>query len=266
MKLLISLLILTLSGCATQQGRYSQRNDSAPARPPAEISLRDAEPVHVPFTPRGNAPYEVFGRAYQPMRTAQDYSQRGEASWYGQKFHGHLTSNGEVYDMYAMSAAHKTLPLPSFVRVTNLANNKQVIVRVNDRGPFHGNRVIDLSYAAAVKLDMLKTGTAKVQIDSIHVDEQGNMRIAGESPLRPEQQEAAKALFIQVAALSDENKVKQLAKGLENLYQLPTQLLAFNGVYRLRLGPIEDKNAASLLVEELKRSGYQGAYQLYAPH
>lgn len=266
MKLLFYALILILAGCTVQQGRYSQRSDSPPVRPPADIPLTDAQPVYVPFTQRGNAPYEVFGRAYQPMQSARDYSQRGEASWYGQKFHGHLTSNGEVYDMYTMSAAHKTLPLPSFVRVTNLANNKQVIVRVNDRGPFHGNRIIDLSYAAALKLDMLKTGTAKVQIDSIHVDERGNMMIAGEPPLLPEQKEAAQALFIQVAALSDENKVRQLARGLESLYQLPTKLLALNGVYRLRLGPIEDKSAASDLVEELKRSGYQGAYQLYAPH
>lgn len=266
MKWFIYALILMLTGCAAQHGRYSQRNDSAPERPPSAIRLADAQPVYVPFTPRGNAPYEVFGRAYQPMQSARNYSETGEASWYGQKFHGHLTSNGEVYDMYAMTAAHKTLPLPSFVRVTNQANNKQVIVRVNDRGPFHGNRVIDLSYAAALKLDMLKTGTAKVQIDSIYVDENGNMMIAGEPSLAPEQQEAANALFIQVAALSDENKVRQLARGLENLYQLPTKLLAFNGVYRLRLGPIEDKSAATDLVEELKRSGYQGAYQLYAPH
>ena len=175
------LFVMLLNACAIQQsGRYSQRHDSAPKRLPGQIVLEDATPEYVPFNKRGNMPYQVFGKHYTPMQSARDYSQSGEASWYGQKFHGHLTSNGEIYDMYAMTAAHKTLPLPSFVRVTNLANNKQVIVRVNDRGPFHGSRIIDLSYAAAMKLDMLKTGTARVKLDAIHVEPDGSMLLAGE--------------------------------------------------------------------------------------
>ncbi|HAH03554.1 MAG TPA: septal ring lytic transglycosylase RlpA, partial [Vibrio sp.] len=97
------------------------------------------------------------------------FTEKGKASWYGKKFHGHLTSNGEIYDMYSMSAAHKTLPIPSYVKVTNTDNNKTTIVRINDRGPFHEGRIIDLSYAAAYKLDVLRTGTANVEIEVITV-------------------------------------------------------------------------------------------------
>ena len=111
--------------------------------------------------------YEVWGKSYSVMASSIGFKQRGLASWYGQKFHGHLTSNGETYDMYAMTAAHKSLPLPTYARITNLANNRTVIVRVNDRGPFHGDRVIDLSYAAASKLDYRKTGVAEVLVEAI---------------------------------------------------------------------------------------------------
>ncbi|WNC69587.1 septal ring lytic transglycosylase RlpA family protein [Thalassotalea nanhaiensis] len=115
----------------------------------------------------GNKNYQVFGKPYTVLKTAEGYKATGTASWYGKKFHGHLTSNGEVYDMYAFSAAHKSLPLPTYMQVTNLANNKSVIVRVNDRGPFHQDRLIDLSYSAAYKLGMLSKGTAKVRIEAI---------------------------------------------------------------------------------------------------
>src|SRR5690606_15178766 len=141
--------------CASNYGRYHQRNDSAPHTLPDNISQSDATPRYEAHYPASLRQYSVLGRTYTPMNAEQAsrYSATGQASWYGQKFHGHLTANGETYDMYQMSAAHKTLPLPSYARITNLANNKQVIVRVNDRGPFHGHRLIDVSYAAAKKLD-----------------------------------------------------------------------------------------------------------------
>ncbi|MBT1065590.1 septal ring lytic transglycosylase RlpA family protein [Bowmanella sp. Y26] len=270
MRLLLAISLTTLiAACSTAPtGRYSQRHDSAPHRLPTEISLHDAVPTYEDQSRGGNAPYQVFGQHYTPIETAKDFQQQGEASWYGQKFHGHLTSNGEVYDMYAMTAAHKTLPLPSFVRVTNLVNNKQVIVRVNDRGPFHGGRIIDLSYAAAMKLDMLKTGTTKVKLDAIHVEPDGTVMIAGEPqlpPLKPVDG-LTKAWFVQVAALSDGARAEQLAKGLETLYQLPTHVPQDNGIYRLRLGPLDDEGHARQLMEELKRNGYDKAYPLYAPH
>ena len=180
------LAVSMLSGCLST-GRYSQRHDSAPVRPPSNITQHDAIPVHEPYNPANSRSYTVLGKRYHPMASSKGYEAEGEASWYGQKFHGHLTANGETYDMYQMSAAHKTLPIPSYVRVTNTENNRSVVVRVNDRGPFHGHRLIDLSYAAALKLDILKTGTAHVKIAVIHVDQVGNITVGKGPTQSPEQ-------------------------------------------------------------------------------
>ncbi|MEW6996811.1 septal ring lytic transglycosylase RlpA family protein [Colwelliaceae bacterium BS250] len=160
-------LICTLFACTSNNSRYSQKHDSIPTRLPSQSELK--EPVPRVETPSrgGNKHYQVFGIPYKVLPTAEGYVETGTASWYGNKFHGHLTSNGETYDMYAFSAAHKSLPLPTYLRVTNLANNKSVIVRANDRGPFHQDRLIDLSYSAAYKLGYLKQGTAKVKVEAI---------------------------------------------------------------------------------------------------
>jgi len=141
-----------LAACATPRGGYYQ-DDGPHARPRVDVSqVPDAVPRHEPANARNAQPYKVFGVSYRPLTTASGYRERGVASWYGKKFHGRKTSNGETYDMYAMTAAHKTLPLPSYARVRNLNNDRSVIVRVNDRGPFLDNRLIDLSYAAAHRL------------------------------------------------------------------------------------------------------------------
>ncbi|WNC71253.1 septal ring lytic transglycosylase RlpA family protein [Thalassotalea psychrophila] len=158
--------IFTLLACESNS-RYSQKHDSVPTRLPTEFELKEPTPKVVAPSRGGNKNYQVFGKPYSVMKTAEGYKATGTASWYGKKFHGHLTSNGEVYDMYAFSAAHKSLPLPTYLQVTNLANNKSVIVRANDRGPFHQDRLIDLSYSAAYKLGMLSKGTAKVRIEAI---------------------------------------------------------------------------------------------------
>ncbi|MGB1262038.1 MAG: septal ring lytic transglycosylase RlpA family protein [Cognaticolwellia sp.] len=167
--LCVGLLALVLFACGTTAppSRYQQKHDSIPTRLPNASELHDATPRSETPSRGGNKNYQVFGKPYQVMSSAKGFSQSGIASWYGRKFHGHLTSNGEIYDMYAMSAAHKNLPLPTYVKVVNNANGRSVIVRVNDRGPFHQNRIIDLSYSAAYKLDMLKTGTANVTITAI---------------------------------------------------------------------------------------------------
>lgn len=164
--ILLVLISLTLLACQSNS-RYSQKHDSIPDRLPTELELKEPVPVVLAPSRGGNKNYQVFGKPYSVLKTAQGYKATGTASWYGKKFHGHLTSNGEVYDMYAFSAAHKSLPLPTYLQVTNLANNKSVIVRVNDRGPFHQDRLIDLSYSAAYKLGMLNQGTAKVSIEAI---------------------------------------------------------------------------------------------------
>ena len=144
------------------------QRDGPPEKIPAELgSLRDAEPRVEPIRSGGpNRPYEVFGRDYVPITQDVAFRERGLASWYGRKFHGRRTANGEVYDMFAMTAAHPTLPIPSYARVTNPANGRSVILRINDRGPFHAGRIIDLSYAAAFKLDLLR-GVAPVLLERI---------------------------------------------------------------------------------------------------
>jgi rare lipoprotein A len=178
---------LSLVACeSNQSSRYSQKQDSAPQFRYGELELEDAVPRYEPYAPANSRPYTVFGEYYTPMFTGKGFVEEGGASWYGQKFHGHLTSNGEIYDMFEMTAAHKTLPLPSFVKVTNLDNNRTTIVRVNDRGPFHPDRVIDLSYAAAKKLDVIAHGVANVKIEVIHIDENGVMTVGNGAPQQPD--------------------------------------------------------------------------------
>ena len=169
MKAIIGILFIAmlLSGCLSgsrKPGGYF-KDDGPHKEVPVDLSgIHDAVPKQEPVDPSRAQPYTVLGKRYQPMTDARNYREIGIASWYGKKFHGRRTALGETYDMYSMTAAHKTLPLPSYVRVRNLANNRSVVVRVNDRGPFLHKRLIDLSYVAAYKLDMLKTGTANVEV------------------------------------------------------------------------------------------------------
>jgi rare lipoprotein A len=264
---LVILLAFTLSACVNQ-GRYKQRLDSAPVSANKKVATKDAVPRYEPETQRANKPYSVFGTRYVPMshQTAKAYSATGVSSWYGQKFHGHLTSNGETYDMFQMSAAHKTLPLPSYVKVTNLDNQKTVIVRVNDRGPFHGGRIIDLSFAAATKIDMLKTGVANVKVEVFHVDKQGNKTLAGKPINRKQPQGDNESWFVQVAALQNKKKITDLAEGLALLYQVPTQIPFELGVFKLRLGPLSNEAHATTLLQEVKQNGYENAYKLKRPN
>jgi rare lipoprotein A len=168
----LSLLLLLLAGCAHAPPR---RAPSVPAptpptvlpnRPPDISQIPDAVPRFEPRSEHGNPPfYVVAGRRYVVLQSSTGYVERGVASWYGTEFHGLRTSTGESYDMFAMTAAHKTLPLPCYARVTNLSNGRSVVVRINDRGPFVDNRIVDLSYSAAGKLDMIRNGTAFVQLE-----------------------------------------------------------------------------------------------------
>jgi rare lipoprotein A len=161
---------LGLAGCFTSRNETAPQPPPAPTPPPVATppTIPDAVPKVEPLSRYGNPPYyEVFGKRYYVLSSSVAYLERGVASWYGPGFHQVRTSSGETYDMYAMTAAHKTLPLPAYVRVTNLENGRSVVVRVNDRGPFVGNRIIDLSYTAAARLDMLRNGTAMVEVRGI---------------------------------------------------------------------------------------------------
>jgi rare lipoprotein A len=167
----VAPVLALLAGCASGPRSGGER-DGAHANPPAGLAeVSDAEPRVEPIRAGGpNRPYEVLGRSYTPFASDRAFSERGLASWYGRKFHGRRTANGEVYDMYAMTAAHKTMPLPSYARVRNPANGREIVVRVNDRGPFHAGRVIDLSYTAALRLGVLNAVTP-VEVERITFEE-----------------------------------------------------------------------------------------------
>ncbi len=176
-------VVLWLVGCASTPGGSggsvpastppadSTGRDGPPAAPPPDLAdVPDAQPRVETIKPRGaNKPYEIAGQRYEPMAADVPYKERGLASWYGRKFHGRPTASGEPYDMYAMTAAHPTLPIPSYAKVRNPANGREIVVRVNDRGPFHSGRIIDLSYTAALKLDLLR-GVAPVEVERLTHD------------------------------------------------------------------------------------------------
>jgi rare lipoprotein A len=171
-KIHLSLFLVALAGCSSRpvppSGPAPDGYPDATAVPAAAHDMPDAVPVAEPRSRYGNPKtYEVMGQRYFVLNSADGYKEHGRASWYGTKFHGRRTSSGEPYDMYQMTAAHKTLPLPTYVRVTRKSNGRSVVVRVNDRGPFHTGRIVDLSYAAAARLDMLKDGSAEVVVEAL---------------------------------------------------------------------------------------------------
>lgn len=267
------LLSIMLNGCI-QSGRYTMKNDKAPLRPPTSLETSNPTPVKLPIYPPSLRPYKVLGKHYVPLKSAKGYVASGVASWYGRKFHNHLTSNGERYDMFAMSAAHKTLPIPSFARVTNIDNQRSIIVRVNDRGPFHDKRLVDLSYAAAYALDMLNLGTANVKLEAIVVDDtilepapvtqmaETTTSTATSTPLVA----TTKAIFIQVFASSDVSKINRAAEQLSALLSQPTRIPSAEGIYKLRVGPLKTPQQARDLINTLKNNGYPDAYMLYSQH
>ncbi|TAA43707.1 septal ring lytic transglycosylase RlpA family protein [Corallincola spongiicola] len=251
--IVLVLSSLLLPGCGSSSGqRYQIANDHTPSSPPDLDAISDPVPRYEPKSRQGNMKkYTVRGKQYQVMDSADGFSAEGEASWYGAKFHGHLTSNGEIYDMYSLSAAHKSLPLPTYVRVTNLKNERQVIVRVNDRGPFHGGRIIDLSYAAAYKLDMLKSGTAQVKIEAITLTEDSS------EPVNPDPIEP---YFVQVLVTGNEGKANQLASQLSDQFDVGSLTLEKDGLHKLRLGPLNNVQQAEALLAKLRAEAFPNAF------
>ena len=171
----VGAALLAACGSAPTKGGY-YKDDGPGANPPSNLtSIPNATPRSEPLHKYANRPYEVFGKKYVPLAKVQPFRQRGVASWYGKRFHGQKTASGEPYDMYAMTAAHPILPIPSYVRVTSVRSGKQVIVRINDRGPFHSGRIIDLSYAAANRLGLIGTGSGEVDVEAIVPDSRASL-------------------------------------------------------------------------------------------
>ncbi|WP_116473734.1 septal ring lytic transglycosylase RlpA family protein [Zobellella maritima] len=263
----------------TAGGRYALRQDKMPANAPNMDHVQNAVPRYEPYSRRGNRDYNVWGSDYQVWNDVEHYQDEGLASWYGAKFHGYETSNGEIYDMFTMTAAHKHLPLPSFVKVTNTQNGKQVIVRVNDRGPFHGGRIIDLSYAAAYKLDMLDTGTAQVRVELLRFAPDGKpIRLASTgrqppvtgTPVAYQSRAAAPAAkqspvpngrHIQLLATRSSDRAKALAAQLSKEYGFPARVEQRSEWFRLQMGPIPAHQTQDTLAR-LIAAGYSQAYFL----
>lgn len=237
----------------------------ADAGPAGEVDLSGVpEPVprDEPRSRYGNrSPYTVLGKNYRVLDSAKDYSERGLASWYGAKFNGRTTSSGEIYDMCAFTAAHKTLPLPSFVRVTNLDNGRSLIVRVNDRGPFHAGRVIDLSYAAAVRLGVDRTGTARVELRAITGEGEADAPDATPAPaptrLAADPDDNARR-WLQLGSFADKDNARRLVDRLDDAgiehADIDHAEVSGRDVWRVRIGPLSLSEIESL-AEKIRSLG-----------
>ena len=272
------------SGVARSGGYY--KDDGPGENPPDFDKIADARPRPERLHRFANNPYQVFGKDYVPLRTAREFRQRGIASWYGRRYHGQKTSIGESYDMYAMTAAHPTLPIPTYARITNVANGKSVVVRINDRGPFHSDRVIDLSFVAAYKLGYTQAGSTLVDVESIDAESINTERlnterlntsggvIAESRPLRasPEPKPVARpaeverppslpvlsdasGVYLQLGAFSMRDNAEAFrAKVYKELAWLNDviQVVAQGGLFRLKLGPYPTPDEARQMAERIQ--------------
>lgn len=292
-RLIVLIVMVTLvGGCASGSGgsggRYAMSSDAYPDRHTDVSKVPDAVPQVEPLSRSGNqSTYQVLGKRYHVLSSSKGYSQTGRASFYGQKFQGYDTANGEQYDMYTMSAAHRTLPLPTFVRVTNLANDRSVIVRVNDRGPFHDDRLIDLSYAAASRLDMLGAGTARVRVTAIdprqwQARHNNNQQVAARTENSPGASRAQgidafsgqksapvtssndpnSAVYLQVAALGSDEHAQALRDKLEARLSRPVRVTRHAAMHRVQVGPLDDPIMVESVRSELHEAGYDQLHQV----
>ena len=284
--LAVAIGLLSLAACssspvrtdgARKSGGY-YLDDGPGDNPPANLEqIPDAQPRAEPIKASTARPYTVFGQTYVPMAQVAPYKARGTASWYGKRYHGQPTSSGEIYDMYAMTAAHPTLPIPSYARVTNLRNKKSVVVRVNDRGPFHSDRLIDLSYAAAYKLGIIASGRDLVEVEAIIPGDERqatapppsvqatNASIPGGSipgaPVvvaspEPLEQEPAGA-YVQLGAFATrQNAWSFLLRMRTELGWLSENIAMYgrDGWYRVHAGPYTDRDEATRVAERLEQS------------
>lgn len=231
---------------------FAIEKDRSPAQPVNFSGATFPSPVFEPLSPSGNkSPYTVLGRVYKIISKPEKYRAKGIASWYGEKFHGRPTSNGEIYDMYSFTAAHRTLPLPTWIKVTNLENGLWLYVRVNDRGPFHSGRIVDLSYAVASYLDMLANGTARVLLEYAGIDEAHGASTLEQVGLSSKENSKDDLFILQVAAFGEIFRANRLVETLRALKVAPIKVhpitLADNKkMFRVQIGPSS--------IDEVKRA------------
>jgi len=254
---LMVLVCLLMFACARKQVHEPEPEDG-----PSTIDLKaedvaDAIPKVEPMAKYGNnSPYEVFGKKYYLLESGEGYHAKGVASWYGSKFHGRRTSSGEPYDMHLATAAHRTLPLPSYAEVTNLDNGRKVIVKINDRGPFKHDRLIDLSYGAAVKLDMIGTGTARVELRVIESP------VFAAADANPGSSADESETWLQAGAFGRRKGAEKLARQLEEAKLYPVSILELGELFRVWLGPFSSSNEVQSVINRATELGFERPHRV----
>ena len=256
--LFILLSCLLLFSCG-RLDKVIAPGDAAPDKQVDVSTIPNAVPKNEPKSRYGNPEsYVVFGKRYYVLDSSKNYVEKGIASWYGTKFHGRRTSSGETYDMYAMTAAHKTLPLPTYVQVKNLNNGKYIIVKVNDRGPFHENRIIDLSYTAAIKLDIIKKGTGLVEVRVIDPMRSTKNSLVNEKKNKTSTSQDI-SFYIQVGTFGELENAEILKQKLsslgDDLIKISNVVTSGKTLYRVRIGPITDTKLSDPIVAKLSSFG-----------
>jgi len=263
------LLLVLLAACSSKP----TVDKPAKATPAGEVNdgpsgvqitaadVKDAVPRNEPRASYGNhSPYEVFGKKYRVMDSASGYKESGVASWYGTKFHGRRTSSGEPYDMHLATAAHKTLPLPTYAEVTNLDNGKKVVVKINDRGPFKDSRLIDMSYGAAIRLDMIGKGTANVEV---RVIDTSNMPQATASELRVASVTGGdETVFLQMGAYGQIDGAEELVGRLEGVDLKPASIHEGNSMYRVWIGPYTTAREVDAMIQRAIELGFERPHRV----
>ena len=251
---------LLLAGCADKPSKPDgspQASDGPSSLGIKASDVKDAVPRAEPRARYGNhSPYEVFGKTYTVMPSSKGYRKKGTASWYGSKFHGRRTSSGEPYDMHLATAAHKSLPLPTYAEVTTLDQGRTVIVKINDRGPFKDDRLIDMSYGAALRLDMIKTGTARVEVRAIDVG--GGSEIADTRPAKT----VTSGTLLQAGAYSRRDGAQKLARSMEDSGLSPVSINEVDGLYRVWLGPYADASEAERVIDRAIELGFDRPHRV----
>jgi len=246
------VMVLLLAACTGGKKKDIELVDGPSSRIIKAADVHDAVPKNEPLARYGNhSPYTVLGKTYTVLPSSKGYHERGIASWYGSKFHGRRTSSGELYDLHIATAAHKSLPLPTYVEVTNLDNGRKMIVRINDRGPFHEGRIIDLSYAAAIKLGVDKTGTARIDVRAIDVNtsRQSSVKVAD-------------GTFLQVGAFSRRKTADVLAGEMIAAQLKPVSVQKSRGLYKVWIGPYASETEIEASIRRVVELGYERPHKV----